>query len=142
MFDRIVHQPLQKQVRDLRIQRFGSNFENRVHPLFESDFFDFKVTVHALEFAAESSDLGVCGLEANAQQVAETAHHSVGSAHIGEHKGGNRMHRVKEEVGLQLALQRLQADFGQLCFELGRPKFSLPVPVVLQQSMRDQNNRN
>ena len=52
------------------------------------------------------------------------------------------MHSVKEEVWLQLALQRLQSDFRQLCFELCRTKFSLPIPAVIQKRMCDEHNRN
>src|SRR5579863_1155020 len=51
------------------------------------------------------------------------------------------MQRVKQEMGLQLALQHLKVSFRQLRFQLCRSALSLSHPSVVRNKMSDEDNR-
>src|SRR5579864_1376199 len=131
MLDSVVDQRLQQKVRDLGIERLRSDVEAYLEPVLETYLLDLEVTIHKFNFAAEDRDLGARILQAHAEQITQARHHAIGGVNVGQHQRGNRMHRIEEKMGLQLALQGLESSFCQLCFQQGSAQFACAeAPVV------------
>ena len=74
----------------------------------ESDVFNFEVALQELQLLAQGDFLRFGAVEGGAQQFAQAADHAVGRINILVHERGDRVEAVKQEMGIQLHLERLE----------------------------------
>src|SRR5580692_8027600 len=109
MFDRILDQRLQQHARDHHIERCGLEFfDNPQLVTAESHDFDVEIIIDKLEFIAERRK-GFAGVQQTAQNGGELEDHVPRGIRIEADQRRNGIQCVKEEVRIDLVLQRLHA---------------------------------
>ena len=82
------------------------------------------------ELVAEGYLVLVAVLHGEAQEIAESCEHRVGSVDVAVHQRRDRVQRVEEKVGMDLRAKRLQLRLGQSRAQIRRCHLPLAVSAV------------
>ena len=113
VLDRVFHQRLQQHARDHGVQRRDFDFFH--HPQFvatETDHFNVEIVVDEFQFFPQGHK-GIAAVEQATQDVGQLDDQLAGRVRIEAHQRGDRVQRIKKEMGIDLILQRLHAGMEQ-----------------------------
>src|ERR1039458_8964094 len=113
MLDRILHQRLQDHAGHKKVERGRLEFLDHLQLVTpKARHFDIEIIIEELQLLAQW-DERVSLAQQTPQNVAQLHDHLAGGIGIAAHQRSDRIQRVEEEVGIDLALQRFHAGLQQ-----------------------------
>ena len=131
---------LQDQCRNQSVVQFRLNqnpllYSSRVALLLHGH-----VNLDELHLFAERNQLHLAPFERHTQQAAQLFQHLVRRVDVGAHQARDAVHRVEEEMRIELHAQRGQPRLYQLHLELRRRRFLLPKLLVVGHPAQEQKS--
>ena len=121
--NRVLDQRLQQQRWHQRRCRARVDSECHAQTIAEARLLNRDVMIEELEFLFECDERSAFAIERLAQQLREPRDHAIRLLRILEHESRNRMQRIKKEVRLQLANERVEPRLYQFHLEpVGAPR--------------------
>ena len=121
VLDRVLHQRLQQHAGDHDVERRSFEFLHHAQLVAtEADDFNVEIVVDEFHFFTQRHK-SIAAVEQAAQNVGQLDDQFTGRIGIEAHQRGDRIQRIKEEVRIDLVLQRLHAGVQQqplLLFQL------------------------
>ena len=121
--DRILDQRLEQERRHHGRRCLRIDPEGHPQPVAETRFLNRDVMVEQLELLFECDERSAFAIKRLAQQLREPRDHAIRLLGVLEHESRNRVQRIKEEVRLELADERVESRLDELHLEpLGAPR--------------------
>src|SRR5207247_1559824 len=118
----------------------GLDLHPHGQPIAKTGLFNLKITRQKIQFLAQGDLLRARVFQCSSQQIAQTTQDSVSGFDILMHESGNPVQSVKQEVRVQLHLQRLELCFRQMLFQFEAAQFTLAKFFIVIKSMDDTDD--
>src|SRR5262245_749287 len=98
MLDRVLHERLEDQSRNLGVERVGIDVVIDREPVLKSRLFDLEILLEELEFLVKRNARGARTRERNPKKIAQATDHSVRRLGLGVDQGRDSVERVEQEM--------------------------------------------
>src|SRR5207253_2085372 len=126
--------------RHLRLERVRLDVHPHGQPIAKAGLLNLKITRQKVQFLTQGDFLRARVLQCSPQQIAQTAQDSVSGFDILMHESGNAVQSIKQEVRVQLHLQRLELCFCQVFFQFEAAQFTLAKFFIVIKGVDDTDN--